>query len=357
MVVWEADEEPPIYMAWWSPAGLSLTQHPPDSLTPIVSPPFEDATFLCPRHLDAGPLAAGRKGELTRAPELRIHPVLDARVRGTRFLSAAFRADQVSGRVFLLDVGTVTPESVPLAEVVARAIGGSLDQLHVTRKLRDVAAGEERLRLARDLHDGVLQSLTGIRLEIRAAATAIAAAGPRDRLLAIERALAIEQRELRLFIAGLKPDPVVAPNPASLAGRLEALRERVAMEWQAPVTVRIAADAESLPEELEQAVPLMAHESIVNALKHGRPSRVTVAIDRAGGELRVVVSDDGSGFAFRGRCDHDALAASDLAPRSLLDRVTALGGRLAIESSDAGARVEMRLPCPEPVVSWPSASR
>jgi signal transduction histidine kinase len=356
IAVWEAGEEPSIQVASWSSEGASLTRHAPHALTPLVSPPFEDTTFLCPRHLEVGAFVKGRKGDLVLAPELRIHARLHARVHGTRLLSAAFRTDRVSGRVFFMDVGPVTPESVPLVEVVAREIGGSLDQLHVTRQLRDVAAVEERIRLARDLHDGVLQSLTGIRLELRAAATALAPPAARDRLLAIERALAIEQRELRLFIGGMKPGPVARPNPATLAGRLEELRERVESEWKAPVTLRIGADAEVLPERLEQALPLMVHESIVNALKHGRPSRVTVAIDRSPAGLRVVVSDDGAGFSFRGRFDHETLAQSDEVPRSLLDRVIALGGRLTIESSDAGARVEMLLPCSE-LMPWPSVSR
>jgi signal transduction histidine kinase len=356
IAVWEAGEEPSVQVASWSPEGSSLTRHAPHALTPLVSPPFADATFLCPRHLEVGALVRGRKGELVLASELRIHSRLYARVHGSRLLSAAFRTDRVAGRVFFMDVGTVTPESVPLVEVVAREIGASLDQLHVTRQLRDIAAGEERIRLARDLHDGVLQSLTGIRLELRAAATSLDAPAARDRLLAIERALAIEQRELRLFIGGMKSGPVARPDSSTLAGRLEELRHRVEMEWKAPVTLRIAADAEVLPERLEQAVPLMVHESIVNALKHGRPSRVTVAIDRSPAGLRVVVSDDGAGFSFRGRHEHEALAQSEEAPRSLLDRVIALGGRLTIESSDAGARVEMLLPCSE-LMPWPFVSR
>jgi signal transduction histidine kinase len=356
IAVWEAGEEPSVQVASWSSEGSSLTRHAPHALTPIVAPPFEDTTFLCPRHLEIGALVSVRKGELVLAPDLRIHSRLHSRVHGTRLLSAAFKTERVRGRVFFMEVGTVTPESVPLAEVVAREIGGSLDQLHVARQLRDIAAGEERIRLARDLHDGVLQSLTGIRLELRAAATSLEGPSARDRLLAIERALAIEQRELRLFIGGLKPGPVVRPNPSSLAGRLEELRERVEMEWKAPVTLRIAADAEVLPDRLEQAVPLMVHESIVNALKHGRPSRVTVAIDRTAAGLRVVVSDDGTGFSFRGRYEHEALAQSEETPRSLLDRVIALGGRLTIDSSDAGARIEMLLPCSD-LMPWPSVLR
>src|SRR6185503_8866879 len=104
------------------------------------------------------------------------------------------RTDRVSGRVFFSDLGPLALELVPLTEVVARELGASLDQLHATRQLQEIAAGEERIRVARDLHDGVLQSLTGIRLEIRSVAGLDGIADPvRDRLFALERALAIEQ--------------------------------------------------------------------------------------------------------------------------------------------------------------------
>jgi signal transduction histidine kinase len=60
----------------------------------------------------------------------------------------------------------------------------------------------------------------------------------------------------------------------------------------------------------------------------------------------VAVSDDGRGFSFRGRVEHDTLVDSKLGPASLLDRVVGLGGRMSIESNPSGARVEFVLPAP-----------
>ena len=81
------------------------------------------------------------------------------------------------------------------------------------------------MRLARDLHDGVLQSLTGVRFELQHLWSALAGNGSSntpERLLAMERMLANEQRELRLFIEDLKPatsarrrDPCVSGSPIS----------------------------------------------------------------------------------------------------------------------------------------------
>ena len=98
-----------------------------------------------------------------------------------------------------------------------------------------------------------------------------------------------------------------------------------------------------IPESIEEAVPLMVHEAAVNALKHAQPSRVLVDIESGEGQLRISVADDGQGFPFKGSYNHEQLAESQAAPRSLFDRVSALGGRLSIESSDRGSRVEMVL--------------
>ena len=62
--------------------------------------------------------------------------------------------------------------------------------------------------------------------------------------------------------------------------------------------------------------------------------------------MYLVVADDGGGFPFRGRYDHARLAASNVGPVSLRERVASLGGQMAIESGETGARVEILLQPP-----------
>ncbi len=351
LIVWEVGEEPTVYLTSCSGSSCSLTRHRMDDLKPYVAPELEEATFICRDIAGDQTMLLVSKGRDTPAqvPTSLLHWELRRRLDGPGISSAPFTAGRVHGRVFFSDLATSATEIIPLTEVVARQIGASLDQIHITRHLQEVAAGEERIRVARDLHDGVLQSLTGIRLELRAVAGQEGFAEHlRDRLFATERALAIEQRELRLFIAGLEPQltPAAQPDPqtlAPLAARLQALGERIALEWKAPVTIRVTPDTTVVPARLEHAVPLMVHEAVVNALKHGQPSRVAVSVDGSTDQLRIVVADDGRGFGFHGRIDHDALIEQNTGPRSLIKRVMALGGQMSIESSATGARVEMLL--------------
>ncbi len=332
VLAWQAGREPLVDLAVWTPAGVEMAVR----TAADIGGPLSD--------LDAGDLYAMVIGG--HRP-----PVADEAATtapGSHLASASFRTDRVSGRVIFGQLGTATAEAAPLTEVVAREIGASLDQMHVTQQLREIAAREERLRLARDLHDGVLQSLTGIRLELRALAQSIDSgdASAAGRTLGLERALAMEQRELRYFIDGLRPaSPGLASahRDTSLAERLERLRERIALEWTTPVSIQISPTAEPAMAAVSEAVPLMVHEAVTNALKHAGASSVTVRVDGADHRLHVHVADDGHGFGFKGRYDHAALKASTMAPRSLFERVSALGGEMSIESSDAGSRVEIVL--------------
>jgi signal transduction histidine kinase len=305
VVAWESDEEPWTHVASWSRGSTTIVRYGPGQCDPSAPPGIEP----------------------------------DASV------SASFSAEHTSGHVFFADLREVTTELMLLTDVVAREIGNSIEQLSIAAQLREMALSEQRIQVARDLHDGVLQSLTGIRLELQDVASGLrlTAPAPIDRLHGIERALAMEQRELRMFIEGLKPRPELK-SEHELVRSLDQLRERVALEWEVPLTIRVTPKVSSIPLEIERAVPPMVHEAVVNALKHGAPSRIWVDVEVRHSVLHIVVGDDGHGFPFRGRYEHAALEGGSIGPASLRDRTASLGGRLTIESEDTGSRIEIALP-------------
>jgi signal transduction histidine kinase len=191
-------------------------------LLPAVSPKLEEKAFVAAGRIstESELLVPNGKGGLAAAGGCIRGEVLGL-LKGEGLASASFRTERVAGRAFFMGFTSSASELVPLTEVVAREIGGSLHQLYIAEQMKEIAAGEERIRLARDLHDGVLQSLTGIRLEISAAVSALDGSPvARDRLSVIERALAIEQRELRRFISGLGPGRPSTGSPGSLARHL-----------------------------------------------------------------------------------------------------------------------------------------
>jgi signal transduction histidine kinase len=322
--IWEAEDEPWMYLA--APSRIEVvTKHRPDEQNTLVSK-LMAATW---QHPEA-------------APSEQFNPAL---AREFRMRAIPFRTEHLSGRVLFAGVVDPAEQSAPAVELVAREVGSSLDQLYLTEQMRSLAAQQERIRLARDLHDGVLQSLTGIRLQLQGLCDdKLESTATRDRLLAIERALANEQRELRLFIEDTRHEKRRPSDVGDLAQDLEEMRRRLAVEWKVPIAIRVTPAAVCLTESTCRTLKLMIHEAVINALKHARPSRVTVEV-RAGysGVLQILVVDDGHGFPFTGRLEHDALAESGSGPLSLRDRVTTLGGKLSIDSGPGGTRVEILL--------------
>jgi signal transduction histidine kinase len=351
VVVWEAEEEPWVYIAdsGMPSAGAAdaIARYPPSLLAPLVNSALEGTTFVSPDPLgDDMAVTMWHPSLLTAWRGMPVHRELAPRLGARGLASAAFEVEHLKGRMFFSGAAGATPELIPLVEVVVHEAGNSLERLYLQERLHQIAIREDRIRVARDLHDGVLQSLTGIRLRLQALADEPDAQAPaRDRLLALERAIAIEQREIRLFIDDLKPADRPVAADRGIAHALEEVRGRLAVEWNTPISVRVSPDDLPLPAFAEQTFRLLVREAVVNALKHGHPSRVSVDVQAHGADgLRVVVSDDGRGFPFHGRLEHEELVTAGVGPVSLRERLTSFGGSLAIESMPTGSRVEITLP-------------
>ena len=163
-----------------------------------------------------------------------------------------------------------------------------------------------------------------------------------DHLLAIERAIAIEQRELRRFIDDLKPPARRAGEQGALARALDELRDRLGGEWQAPITVRVAPPDLALRAEVEDGVRLMVREAAVNAFKHAHPKKVDVRLECSGPELLVAVEDDGKGFDERAQSRQERRGLGLLGMR---ERAQLLGGTIEISATRGkGTTVTILMP-------------
>src|SRR5207247_10314028 len=99
----------------------------------------------------------------------------------------------------------MTSNDLVLGEIIARQMAARMDHFYLVQRLHQAASLEERLRLARDLHDGLLQSLTAAALQLEAVRGLLAEKPEmaRDCLLEVQRLIAAEQRDLRAIVREL----------------------------------------------------------------------------------------------------------------------------------------------------------
>ncbi|HEX2122014.1 MAG TPA: histidine kinase, partial [Thermoanaerobaculia bacterium] len=269
-------------------------------------------------------------------------------IDGQSALSATFTGQTVSGRIFFPGRDDVHEDDLAVAQIVARLVATRLDQLNVATRMRDAAVAVERLRVARDLHDGLLQSLTGASLQLETTHHLIGTdpAAARDRLRNVQDLIAADQRELRAMITQLRPERN-APRP-TLDTRLAELAERFQRQWDLGVAMTVDPPAPALPELLAAEVYSIINEAVANAARHARASHIEVTLRVDPDDVHIFVADDGTGFPFHGTYTLAELNEQRRGPVTLKERVAALGGDLVLVSTGSGSRIGIRLPQARP---------
>lgn len=261
-------------------------------------------------------------------------------------LSAPWSGELSGGRLFVTGLDEATSDDLLLVEISAALVGARIEAYMVLERRRATAAEEERMRLSRDLHDGVLQSLTAIGLRVAAARRLLAEDMPAAEasLADLQRLLTLEQRDLRFLIRDLEP-PVDAAAEPDFSARLAELVGRVEQEWQIAVELHADEFEDELAEATERDLYFLVREGLINAARHADARRVKIDLRRAVRDrASIVIEDDGRGFPFEGRHDLAELTRLQLGPRSLRERVTSLGGDMTVASSPSGARIEIEVP-------------
>ncbi len=309
LLAWVETEEPWLYIASWKDGELQWSRESPEAFNPLVG--------------------------------------LRERFGAVPVLGVPLRSHHFEGHLLFLGKRGMTSDDLLLGEAVGGMVAAQLDSVYLSRSLAESAATEERIRLARDLHDGVLQSLTGVGLRLEAVRRLIEEGGDgaSHEVEKVISLLALEQRDLRFFIQELQPQPVdPSGGSTGLTRQVTDLVQRLELEWGLRVELETDGLDAEVPEGLEREIYHIVREAMVNAVRHGEASLVHVEIRARGDRITVTVADNGSGFPFEGRYSHAELVRRNLGPRTLRERVSALNGTVALDSSRSGARLEILLP-------------
>lgn len=225
-----------------------------------------------------------------------------------------------------------------LVERFALHAGLAIQNARLSERVQALAVVEERERIGRDLHDGIIGRIYAVALSLddipeMMASSPEAAASRVDHAI---DALNTTIGEIRNFIFGLRPG---SQDAGGLTAALETLADEVRMT--APVDVVV--QAEDLPvvsDEVAEELLKVAREALSNAARHAGANRVSVRLSTAGGQLRLEISDDGRGFDPSApiSAEHHGLA-------NMRRRAEQLHGRLEVASGTGlGTRIILLLP-------------
>jgi signal transduction histidine kinase len=231
-------------------------------------------------------------------------------------------------------VRDISDDELSLLSAIGHQIGVAVENARLYDQAQQLAVIEERNRLARDLHDSVMQALYGVTLYAEAAVRQIDrgdGALASDHLREIRDTTEEALREMRVLIFELRP-PVLQRDglATALRSRLESVEERVGIQTRFEIACQ-----GRLPVEIEEELYRVALEALNNALKHANADAVDVRLAHERGIVVLEIVDDGIGFD-----PEVARGQGGFGLRSMRERVTQLGGNLTIESTPGdGTRI------------------
>jgi signal transduction histidine kinase len=311
--------------------------------------------------LDGRSLAAevARKGTLLRVDDpysdRRFDPSVDARTGYRTRSILVIPIDSRDGRrIGVLQTinhagGPFRADDERYAVSLATSAGIALEYVQLStdlaaERLRVVkVAEEERHRLARDLHDGVAQTLAnaalGIELAQRRARQDLPAA--MADLEQLRTRLLESQKGLRDILFALRP---VVLEDGGLGAAARALAERINGQNGSRVVARRVEADRRLPPEVEAGAFTVIREAANNAIKTGRASEVSIDLYEDGGAVVAMVEDNGKGFDVADTLGSYASRGS-LGLLQMRESARLIGAQLSLDSSPGqGTRVRLRIP-------------
>ncbi len=262
-----------------------------------------------------------------------------------RLLAVSFSSGtDLSGRIFFLEpeLSSNPEEDLRFLHDLIRQVGPSVYNVYLVRKLRKRAGALERARLVRELHDGAVQSLIGVEMQMDVLRrTYPIATSLGIELERIQQLLREEVLKLRELMQEMKSADIDARR---LPGFLHDAVDR--FQRETGIRARFIMDDQELllQQPVCRELARITQEALVNVRKHSGATHVLVQLLESKGCWELLIEDDGSGFPFTGRISPSNLDVARHIPAIIRERVRLIEGELTIESRPGrGSRVEVRV--------------
>jgi signal transduction histidine kinase len=274
--------------------------------------------------------------------------LLDTPFPWSQALAFSYPAPQgTTARLFLFLPAGVRATRLDLCDVQAimREVGPAVVNLYLQRRLQSRSAVVERTRISRELHDGVIQSLIGVEMQLevtRRQAEGQVPASLTGELKHIQEIIGQEVLNVRDLMQMLKPMDVDAARLVEyLSGTVEQFRQRTGIK----ASFACGVDEIDLSPRVCREIAGIVQESLANVRKHADATKVLVRLDTQDGDWRVTVDDNGRGLDFEGYLSPADVEAQRKGPVLIKERTRSINGKLAIHSQPGfGTKLEITIP-------------
>ncbi|HKU26583.1 MAG TPA: histidine kinase, partial [Candidatus Sulfotelmatobacter sp.] len=251
------------------------------------------------------------------------------------------------GRVFILDPSWrgEKQEELRFLRDLVRQVGPAIYNVYLLHRLRRRTMAAERARFARELHDGAVQSLIAVEMQVdvlrRQAEAKLPISGELGRIQGLLREEVLKLRELMQQMKAIDVDSQKL---------LSVLRDTVErFQRETGINARFVTDLDQDQLEMPQRVCreffCIVQEGLVNVRKHSGARHVLVRLGSIAEKWNLTLEDDGKGFPFSGRYNESQMQEAGIGPMIIRERVRLIAGELTVESNPGqGTRLEVSVP-------------
>jgi len=239
----------------------------------------------------------------------------------------------VVGVIAMFARSPISPETLDtigsIAGIVAQGIARKTSQKELRRaiKAHHEAVLEERMRIAREMHDGLLQNVTGIALQLRAVLPRVCTA-PEEAATVLEHILDLTERtstQARLAVVDMRH----ITGCGDVVSALQSTAQRALEESPLDLSISVRGRARALSSPLCDAVTLVAHHAITNVVRHAEAHSVQLAVEFGIRKVTIRIHDDGRGFV----PDQSVTGGTHFGLQGMRERAREIGGKLRVRSA------------------------
>lgn len=338
---WKESDDDDIHLTLYEGENSVVTSIAEGEARQLLDPQACDGSFMFDPDAQAV-LCMGRRGHPLAIEARTLTELIARNLTADRGHSFPVRIGEINARVYITGRQRISEDALRETERAAELTEAVFERYLFLRAWRDRSFAEARYSLSRDLHDSVLQTLAGLRMQI--AAILREKSNGKDgplvtQLENMQTVIVSEQAHLRQI---LDESHRAANQTANLSALLEECAASLSRQWS--IECRFCAGDGDMVVDSNTAVEVefLVREAVANAAQHAKARRIALVVAFNEGSLFISLRNDS--LALRSRMNAEHAPRIDIDSQSLVRRLTSLGGSAYSEDIGSGSLLSMRIP-------------